>query len=173
MRPKYARGPALKGSCKLPPAEATVLALLIREHGHGGAAARLKVSPALVDKLADGGPALPDSVRRMTEALHRGEEKQMRAGDVAALIAPVLEEMQVEMNRQSIGEKVMGKKVAKKVGNPGGVMKAVEKVIDILDEVSSPSSMSKLEYQELLEELAGAIEARLDCVNNELKEDAG
>jgi hypothetical protein len=111
-RVKLARGPALKGSSKLPPAPAAALATLIREHGHAGAAARLKVSPALVDKLADGGPALPDSVLRMTEALHRVEEKQacpaecgMLAGDVAALIAPVLEEMQVEAVRQRTGEK--------------------------------------------------------------------
>lgn len=76
MRSKHPRGPALKGSCKLPPVPAALLALLIREHGHGGAAARLKVSPALVDKLSDGGPALPDSVRRMTEALERVDEKE-------------------------------------------------------------------------------------------------
>lgn len=139
MRPKFARGPALKGSSKLPPLPAARLAMLIREHGHGGAAARLKVSPALVDKLADGGPALPDSVRRMTEALQR------------------MEEMEIPMGKKKVD----------------AVAQAVELVIEKLDEVSVPSNMSKVEYQELLQELAGAIEARLDCVNDELKEAEG
>lgn len=144
MRSKYARAPTVNSS-KLPPEPAARLAMLIREHGHGGAAARLKVSPALVDKLADGGPALPDSVRRMTEALHRMEEQEIP----------------------------MGKKVAKKTANLDVVMQATERVIEKLDEVSVPSNMNKVEYQELLQELAGAIEARLDCVNDELKEEQG
>lgn len=144
MRDKYARGPA-KVSTKLPPVPAARLAMLIREHGHGGAATRLKVSPALVDKLADGGPALPDSVHRMTEALHR------------------MEEMEIPM----------GTKKVKVTGKMDVVKQASERVIETLDEVSVAPNMSKLEYQELLQELASDIEARLDCVNDELKEEQG
>jgi hypothetical protein len=55
--------------CKLSPADAEALARMVREHGHDGAAARLRVSPALLNKLVDGGSAQVDSVRRMTEAL--------------------------------------------------------------------------------------------------------
>jgi hypothetical protein len=66
--------------------------------------------------------------------------------------------------------KAMEKKVC---GNLDVVTQAVERVIEKLDEVSEPSNMSKVEYRELLEELSGAIEARLDCVADELKEVAG
>lgn len=61
----------------------------------------------------------------------------------------------------------MGKKVVDK--GPSVVTQAVERVIEKLDEVSTFAT--KLEYKELLEELASDIEARLDWVNDELKEE--
>jgi hypothetical protein len=68
------RAPTLRPrthAAPLPAPFARALAELIASHGHDGAAARLHVSPALVDKLSSGGKAAPDSVRRMVEALAR------------------------------------------------------------------------------------------------------
>jgi hypothetical protein len=72
----YVRGPALKGSGKLHPFDAKVLAALIAEHGYDGAASRLGVSPTLVDKLANDGAAPASSVNRMSVALINLKLKQ-------------------------------------------------------------------------------------------------
>lgn len=48
------------------------------------------------------------------------------------------------------------------------VKKAFEAVCNCLDEENGPEKLTKLEYKELLEELLGDIEGRLEAVDEEL-----
>ena len=43
--------------------------------------------------------------------------------------------------------------------------------METLDRVTDPDIMSKLEYKDLLEDLQGEIESRLEAVSMELEED--
>ncbi len=48
---------------------------------------------------------------------------------------------------------------------------AKEKVISTLEEVSSPSDMSKIEYKELLEDLISDLQSRLESTEMEIDEE--
>lgn len=51
------------------------------------------------------------------------------------------------------------------------VQKAVERVLECLDEEGNPDNMTKREWKELLEEVISSAQSRLECVEQELEEE--
>ena len=74
--------------------------------------------------------------------------------------------------RPSLKRKLPEHRALSPAFGPVGSRSPVEEVLDTLDRVSHPDVMTKLEYKELLEELLGDLDGRLDAVKSELGEDA-